>query len=529
MKWRAWLLAVPIVALGVYLRLDNLATSPAWYPDEGSNIAIAAALARGEQAYLAFGQSSFINSHPHLFYLLTAALFRLRGVDILWARLVAAGGSLLALILLYPVGRALLGRGTALLAMLVYAIHPAAVAYNRFAFTYNLLAPLYLGGLYALHRYLDADGGQQTPRAHASRSLRWLLVAALCAGLAPVTDVVGLVLPLFLVLALLLHRPRHVLVALPGLALPALAWGLWMWRSAGDAFLGDLAFAFSRIQASAAVQLARLVLHYHLALEYDAWLLLGVVGLLALPDRRSRWLLGGFFFTSFAALMRTVNVAGQSYYYALPQLPFIALGIASLLARGVPWLVAQLEEDLHRQLAVRGLAARWRGPLVVCLNVAILFVTVVSFFASATFQDLFYLRRVSVVWRLEEGGMLADPYSARQAAAYVNAHTASDDVVLSSPTIAWLFEAQAADFQMALAATGQATQHFPAGIPAERFRFDPRLENASYVVLDPLWRGWASQQMPAVAAMVQAVEREWVLEARFGAFEVYRRPTGVGQ
>ncbi len=125
-KWTGWLPALLIVALGAYLRLAFLASIPAWYPDEGSNIAIAAALARGEQAYLVFGQSSFINSHPHLFYLLTAALFRLRGVDILWARLVAVGGGLLTLILLYPVGRALLGRGVALLAMLVYAIHPGA-------------------------------------------------------------------------------------------------------------------------------------------------------------------------------------------------------------------------------------------------------------------------------------------------------------------------------------------------------------------------------------------------------------------
>ena len=78
------------------------------------------------------------------------------------------------------------------------------------------------------------------------------------------------------------------------------------------------------------------------------------------------------------------------------------------------------------------------------------------------------------------------------------------------------------------ATTGQATQHFPADIPFDRFRFDPRLENAAYVVLDPLWRGWASSVMPQVADMVREVEEEWVLEERFGAFEVYRHPSGEG-
>ena len=53
---------------------------------------------------------------------------------------------------------------------------------------------------------------------------------------------------------------------------------------------------------------------------------------------------------------------------------------------------------------------------------------------------------------------------------------------------------------------------------------EPRLENATYVILDPLWRGWASAQMPQVAEMVRDVEKEWVLEARLGEFDIYRRP-----
>lgn len=124
------------------------------------------------------------------------------------------------------------------------------------------------------------------------------------------------------------------------------------------------------------------------------------------------------------------------------------------------------------------------------------------------------------------GTTLADPQTARLATSFVNARTSPDDVVLCSPTIAWLLHTHAADFQMAVAATGRATQHFPADIPSSRFRFDPRLENATYVILDPLWRGWASTQMPEVAEMVREVEEGWGLERRFGEFEVYRHPPG---
>jgi hypothetical protein len=122
------------------------------------------------------------------------------------------------------------------------------------------------------------------------------------------------------------------------------------------------------------------------------------------------------------------------------------------------------------------------------------------------------------------GDTLTDPVAARQVADYVNHRTAQDDVVLASPTIAWLFRSHVAGFQMAIAATGQATQHFPADIPFARFRFDPRLDNATYVVLDPLWQGWASAQMPAVLRMVREVEANWSLERTFGDFQIYRNP-----
>jgi hypothetical protein len=154
------------------------------------------------------------------------------------------------------------------------------------------------------------------------------------------------------------------------------------------------------------------------------------------------------------------------------------------------------------------------------LVAAVLFLIVFSPFVSMVFEGVFLDYDLYTV-RL--GSTLAHPGDARDVADYVNARTSADDVVLCSPTIAWLFRANAADFQMALAATGAATQHFPADIPATRFRFDPRLENATYVVVDPLWRGWASAQMPEVARLVREIETGWVLERSFGAFDVYRQ------
>jgi 4-amino-4-deoxy-L-arabinose transferase-like glycosyltransferase len=168
-----------ILVTGALLRLRHLRAVPGWYPDEGSNIAIAASLAQGEQAYLAFGHSSFINGHPPLVYLEMALLFRWLGVDILWARLLTVVLGLLTLLLLYAVANRMCGRQVALLAAAFYALYPSAVVYNRLALTYNQLAPLYLLALYGL--WQAAESGRR----------RWIALAALCTGAALLTDLVA--------------------------------------------------------------------------------------------------------------------------------------------------------------------------------------------------------------------------------------------------------------------------------------------------------------------------------------------------
>ena len=354
-----------------------------------------------------------------------------------------------------------------------------------------------------------------------SDRLLWLLGAACCAGLALITDLAGVTLFLFLILALLVHRSRHLFLALPLSLFPLFIWGFWMWMVGGDAFLFDVRFTLSRTTASLGEQLARIVFFYRAGLEGEVWLALGSLGLLALPERRSRWLLAGLHFGSLLFLTRTGAIFGLATYFLIPLFPLVSIGVGSLLSRGLLHLVEVLEVDISDVLISRWSSAVWRRRLTFLFVAVILFFVVFSPFVSMVYEGMFLNYSLFTV-RL--GGTLADPGAATEVAGYVNAHTSADDVVLCSPTIAWLFDANAADFQMAVAATGRATQHFPADIPASRFRFDPKLENATYVIVDPLWRGWASAQMPDVAVMVKEVEADWALETTIGYFEVYRNP-----
>ena len=492
-----------VVALGAWLRFHHLATVPGWYPDEGSNIAIAAALARGESAYLAFGQSSFINGHPHLFYLLLAGLFRLTGVDILGARGLSAGLGVLTLGLLYGVSRAMGTRRLALVAAAFYAVYPAAVVTSRMAFTYNLLAPLYLLTLYGLWR--GVERGQRA----------WIALAALATGAAMITDLAAVGLLAFLLLALLLTRWQALRWALPLALLPLLAWGAAMTAWAGDAFLDDVAFTLSRTGHSFALQLAQVVF-YRTTLEGDLWLAVGGAGLLWPVGPRPRWWTAGLFGLSLLVLTANTPAFGQASYFLIPLFPLAAWGVGTLVDRGAPVLAARLEEAWRSRLSGRR-AGRLAAGLTALLLAALLVLPPLSMLAEGVWLGYgLYLARF--------GNTLADPSAAGRVLSYVNSRAAPDDVILASPTIAWRLQAHAADFQMAVAATGQDTRHFPAHLPPARFRFDPRLENATYAILDPLWRDWGAAQMPEVAQMIERIESDWLLEMTDGPFAVYRNP-----
>ncbi len=506
--WAAAFLLLALLVLAAYLRLHDLESVPGWYPDEGSNVAVAAALARGESSYLALGDSSFINGHPPLYYLGLALLFRLGGTSMVVARAWSVSLGLSTLLLLYGIVRRLDGKGVALLAAGFYALYPAAVVTSRMAFTYNLLPPLYLLTVYCLWR--AAEGGRA----------RWITAAALLTGMALLGDLVAAGLFAFWLLALLLTRPCTVLWAVPLALLPLLVWGLWMWRLAGPFFLQDVAFTLSRTGASLPVQVARLAF-YRTILEGDLWLALGGVGLLVQRKARPRWLTAGLFAIGLLVVARNEMAFGQASYFLIPLLPLAAWGMGAMLYRGVPALSAVLVEDWRTALTRWRFPPRWRGRLAGWSTALILFVLLLLPAISMVAEGLWLDYRL---YTSRFGATLVDPNDARQVTNYVNSRTDFDDVVLSSPTIAWLFTAHAADFQMTVAATGQATQHLPPDIPPARFRFDPRLDHATYAVLDPLWRGWGAAQMTPVADMVAEIEAEWHLEGCWGDLQVYRNP-----
>ena len=76
-----------------------------------------------------------------------------------------------------------------------------------------------------------------------------------------------------------------------------------------------------------------LLFNYQRLVTYDAWLLLGIVGLFLIARARQRTLLLGAV-ALLALAMLKVRTVGPSFHTATPLLPLLALGAGVALAAG---------------------------------------------------------------------------------------------------------------------------------------------------------------------------------------------------
>jgi hypothetical protein len=401
----------------------------------------------------------------------------------------------------------------------MFAIYPQAVLYSRWGFSYNLLTPLVLLTYLALWKYLE-------PQAISARR-GWLLLAALAIGIGIVSDLwmLTLVVPLLLVAST--RQWRGLPLSLLLVSLPLGLYAAVMLIQAPQAFLFDVRFTLSRLgRLSLLAQMRTLVLNYATLFFQDVWMALGSVGLFVLRPARLQRLSLLLFLFPLVVLGRTVALYSLSFYYMIPLLPFIGLGMAALIRRGVPSVAQQVREGLYSLFRRWGwwpAQPRWQRLggkfLTTGAYLAVVLVVMAPFFASAWLTADQARNRFST----QIDPFLINPRDAHQVATFINQRVGSDDVVIATPGLAWLIQAKTADLQMSIAATGRETLLLPADIPASRFAFDPEYTRARFVVVDNLWRNWAVWDIPGAADMLCEVET-WPQVFRAGALEVYSNP-----
>jgi len=490
-RWVEPLAVALILLLAAYLRLANVAVNPAWYTDEGTHLDIARHLLQGQVQYLAINQPWLLISRLPLFEILLSSAALIGGVSMLTLRMVTGLLGVITVAVLYLTTRRM-ARDVwlALLAALLLAIYPAAVLYSRFGFSYNLLAPLALIAFLGLVEY------------SRDRSQRWLAVSALSIGFGALSDLWMFVMFAPFVLIVLIRHWRDALWSVPLALLPFGIFTVFMLLSAPQTLLFDLRFVLLRVnQLSLAQQASTLWQNITTLAVQDTWLIVGAIGLVLLQPPRLRWIALAFLVVPIVLLGRTTALFSLSFYYLIPLLPFVTLGAASLIRYGASWMANRFGQMSRPAMAVLG-------------------VLVVVFVLFSTFR---LVEQVRAGFNTNIDGFLLDPIGAQEAAAFVNQHAASSDLVIASPTLAWMLQAKTADMQMPIAYRGQATPHLPANVPRERWAFDPSVVLARFVIVDNLWRNWAMPNVPGAADMLQEIAT-WPIVFRSGEITVYQNP-----
>jgi hypothetical protein len=406
-------------------------------------------------------------------------------------------GVLSVLLLFGVVRRSGAGYGLALAAAGILALYPQAVLYSRFGFSYNLLAPLVLLAFAGLYEF------------NIQGKARGLWLAAAAVGLGLISDLImGAFLPVLVLVAAGRWRQLKgwvMPVACLLLALPFAVYAGSQSLVAPERFWFDLSYTFGRLGGVPPAEQLRTLAGNYMTLLEDGWWLAGLAGLFLLP-RRLRGLALLFLLVPIAVVGRSEALYGLSAYYVIPLLPLVALGTGGLVRYGAVAVARRLEGHIPRTAAVAVTAVLVGAPLL----------------TSAWLSGQRVAGRIPTAI---DPFLVAGP-EARAAAAFVNGELEPGELVLASPAVAWLIEGEAADFQMAVAVTGQATPHLPANLPAERWAFDPSFNRARFVIVDDLWRNWAAVHVPGVKEMLVEVET-WDLQLAGERVRTYERPGAV--
>jgi hypothetical protein len=479
-----------VLALALTLRTINLIENPGWFTDEATHVEIARNLLAGEVRYLAVQGSWLLFARLPLFELVLAALMRM-GLDGMLAVRAIAAACGVATVLLAWAGTRTHTRTPALALMVAFmlATYPQAVLYARMGFSYNLLA-LLMAALWTMLPYAG---------------LRAALAAGVCWGLGCTTDLAAFAFAPACAIALRHKTPAYRAAFGVAWVVPVALMTLGYAVAFGDAAWHDLRYTLSRLSGGGpAGQLWLLAHNCSVLLSQDSWWVMALAGWAIWPStggaaRHSRAAGVALLMVPVLLLGRTTPLYELSTHYTIPLLPFVAIGAGGFLHAVLRWL-----------------AIHMRGAWRMAAHVGMAFVLVAA--------TGFLIERARGPFHTVIDPYLVSAADARAAAAWLNANAATDDLVIATVSVGWMVRARVADAQMAQAYGRVRTPHMPPDLAPNRWAFDPRLQQARYVVVDSWARGWVLfQNVPGWSHDLELVNG-WPLVHRTQGMKIYENP-----
>ena len=106
--------------------------------------------------------------------------------------------------------------------------------------------------------------------------------------------------------------------------------------------------------------------------------------------------------------------------------------------------------------------------------------------------------------------------------AFISTHAAPDDLVMGSPVLIWgMPTMNRADFLAALAFNGNKPNNY-IDVDRTRYQTNLTLEDADYIILDPLAEEFAPQVLPGMKSWLDEIHR-WPVVFESGDIKVYHR------
>ncbi|MCW4001026.1 MAG: glycosyltransferase family 39 protein [Candidatus Bathyarchaeota archaeon] len=499
------LLLILTIALCAFLRFFNIANTPLWYVDEGTNLDIAWNLAHGRMQMFALSYP-FV-PHPPLSYVFSAVALEIFGYSLPVARMVNAVYGVITAVLLYYTGVALYNKKVGLLASFLFSIFPLAIQFNRMNFSYNLLQ------VFAVFTLLSCTFYFRT------KNSKWFYGAAVGAGAASVTNPIGIGLILGLLVFVFIDRNIKSTVKLVSAALGVFAlYPISMLALQSGAFLSDVEHYFL-FHAAPVVASGSGLSFFSRATEiisYSPWFALGSIGLLMYPlfSRRKKEgiLVLGLSICLF--LFTAEFYSSNAPRFLVQLLPFAALGVSFVI-----WLVPEtIIKFVQIKLSKYLISKRSTKLAVLGLWICVFSLVSVPLAQIAVYDGTSVFTGIHTSLDYQNTQSSADAY---KMAEYVNSRVDPNDFVIASPHVAWLIHANISGLNIALSMDQR--EELRPSFTDDRYVFNCSVRNAKYLVFDNFTGSFYIAQ-PVYQEFLTDVLANWTSVYQQGEYIVFLNP-----
>lgn len=472
----SYALPIGIAIVFLFFGFYKLIHTPGWYPDEAINLSTASNLLHGKfQTYSYF--QSFL-PHLPLTFLAAIPFIIVFGKNIIALRILSVLSGVAVAFAIYLALRLKNNPLIAGLAPLILLASPTFLGFYRLGITYTFCTALIGFVIFYIIKYL-AQGGVGN----------LILSFAFSVALAS-SSLFGFPVMFAVFLIGLTHGKKKFLKYALIIVLPLVIFLAIMLATKPSIYI--YAFNMGSSRAGGNVSSLKNYFDYTISmLKFEPLIVFGLASLVFVEKKVRNYLL------IFIAIL-----TGTQYlfsFHVFLMIPIFVISIALALRR------------IKRP--------RWAPPATIaCIFVFLLLASPSYEYLTNIAQNRYFGPPAFV------SSETLNESDTRRVAQYINENTRTDDLVIASPQISWLFDkANASDFLESVASSGQDTIFFNKEYKQiGGFYYDSPPRNAKFIVIDHFALEWSMGQPNVFSTFAPTID--WPVVLNVGGYQIKQNP-----